>query len=94
MMCKFQIGLVGAYEDYNCFDEVSFSFCRRLQNGTKQQITFCKIKEIATEMFDILKSAKGEECLSATSVFEWHTGFKQGRESLQGDERKGRHSSY
>jgi transposase len=38
------------------------------------------------------ESAYGEECLSRTSVFEWHERFKEGRESLQDDERKGRSS--
>jgi hypothetical protein len=35
----------------------------------------------------MLKYAYDEECLSRTSVFEWHKMFKEGRESLQGDER-------
>jgi transposase len=41
----------------------------------------------------MLKSAYGEECLSRISVFEWHKRFKEGRESLQDDERKGRPST-
>jgi transposase len=43
-------------------------------------------------MFEMLKSAYGEECLSRTSVFEWHKNFKEGRESLQDNARKGRPS--
>jgi hypothetical protein len=31
----------------------------------------------ATETFEMLKSAYGEECLSRTSVFEWHKRFKE-----------------
>jgi hypothetical protein len=31
----------------------------------------------------------GEEYLFGRSVFEWHKRFKEGRESLQNDERKG-----
>jgi hypothetical protein len=38
-------------------------------------------------MFEMLKSAYGEECLSRTSVFEWHKRFKEGRESLEDNER-------
>jgi transposase len=41
------------------------------------------------EAFEMLKSAYGEECLSRSSVFEWHKRFKEGRELLQDDERKG-----
>jgi hypothetical protein len=37
----------------------------------------------------MLKSAYGEK----TSVFEWHKGFREGRESLQGNELKGRFST-
>jgi hypothetical protein len=55
--------------------------------GTK----FCvKLKKVATETFEILKCAYGEECLWKTSVFQWHTTFKEGREPIQDDARKGR----
>jgi hypothetical protein len=30
-----------------------------------------------TETSEMLKSAYGEECLSRTSVFEWHKSFKE-----------------
>jgi hypothetical protein len=34
---------------------------------------FCvKLKKTATETFEMMKSAYGEEYLSRTSVFEWH----------------------
>jgi transposase len=52
-----------------------------------------KLKTTATETFEMLKSAYGGECLSRTGVFEWHRRFKEGRESLQDDERKGRPST-
>jgi hypothetical protein len=39
---------------------------------------FCvKLKETATETFEMLKSAYGEEFLSRTSVSEWHKRFKE-----------------
>jgi methylthioribose-1-phosphate isomerase len=57
-------------------------------------IKFCvKLKKLATGTFEMLKSAYDEECLSRTSVFEWHKSFKEGWESLQDDERKGRPST-
>jgi hypothetical protein len=41
-------------------------------------IKFCaKLKKTAPETFEMLKSAYGEECLSSTSVFEWHQRFKE-----------------
>jgi hypothetical protein len=39
---------------------------------------FVKLKETATEAFEMLKSSDGEECLSRTSVFEWHERLKEG----------------
>jgi hypothetical protein len=55
--------LVDAYEDDSCFGEVSFS-CRRFQNGRNKTIKFCvKLKKTATETFEMLRSAYGEECL-------------------------------
>jgi transposase len=55
---------------------------------------FCvKLKKTATETFEMLKSAYGEECLLITSMFEWHKMFKEGGESLEDDERKGRPST-
>jgi hypothetical protein len=57
-------------------------------------IKFCiKLKKTSTETFEILESTYGEECLSRTSVSEWHKTFIEGRESLQDDGRKGRPST-
>jgi hypothetical protein len=81
--------LVDAYEDYNCFGEVSFFVISRFQNGTAA-ITFCvKLKKTAPKTFEMLKRAYSEECLPRTSVFEWHKKFKEGREWLQNNEREG-----
>jgi transposase len=41
----------------------------------------------------MLTSAYGEEYLSRTSEIKWHKRFKEGWESLQNDERKGRPST-
>jgi hypothetical protein len=37
-----------------------------------------KLKKTATETFEMLKIMHSEECLSRTSVFEWHKRFKEG----------------
>jgi transposase len=75
---------------------LKLAFCRvegfRLEQ--RAAIKFCvKLNKTATETFEILKSAYGEECLSRTSVFDLHKRFKAGRESLQDHERKGRPST-
>jgi hypothetical protein len=57
-------------------------------------IKFCvKLKKTATATFEMLKSTYSEECLLRISVFEWHLRLKEGRKSIQDDERKGRPST-
>jgi hypothetical protein len=72
---------------------VKFFFYRveGLKMERRAAIKYCvKLKKTITETFEMLKSAYGEECLSRTSVFEWHKRLKERRESLQEDERKDR----
>src|SRR5881396_404654 len=42
------------------------------------------------EMLDMMKRAYGEECLSKTTIFQWHKKFRKGRTALEDDERSGR----
>ena len=52
---------------------------------------FCfKLGKNATETYEMLQTAFGASCMDRTSAFEWHTRFKEGRESVRGDERCGR----
>jgi hypothetical protein len=82
--------LVDVYEDCICFGEVSFFVMLKVSKWNGAVIKFCvKLKKRGTEMFGMLKSTYGEECLSRAGVFEWHTRFKEGQELLQDDERKG-----
>ena len=55
-------------------------------------IKFCfKLrKNDARETYGILQTAIGASCLNRAWVFEWHKRFKEGRESVRGDERCGR----
>jgi hypothetical protein len=46
-----------------------------------------KLGKSATETHEILRKAFGEHSLSQTAVFEWHSGFKAGRVSVENDER-------
>ena len=41
-------------------------------------------------MYGILQTAFGASCVNRASVFVWHKRFKEGRESVRGDERCGR----
>ena len=49
-----------------------------------------KLKKFATETFQLLTEACGEDCMSLASMFEWHKRFSEGRESLINDDRPGR----
>jgi len=49
-----------------------------------------KLKIYATETFQLLTEAYGENCMFRARVFEWHKRFSEGRESLKDDDRPGR----
>ena len=63
----------------------------KMQSDTLQEryaIKFCfKLGENATETYGMLQPAFGLYCINRASVFEWHKGFKEGRESVRDDER-------
>jgi hypothetical protein len=57
-------------------------------------IKFCvKLGKSPTETLDMLREAFGEYYLSRMPVFEWHSRFKAGRVSVEGDERSRRTST-
>ena len=54
-------------------------------------IKFCfKLGKNATETYGRLQTAFQPSCMNQAWVFEWHKGFKEGRESVRDDERCGR----
>ena len=65
-----------------------------MQSDTLEEryaIRFCfKLGKKATETYGILQTAFGAFCMKRASVFEWHKRFKEGRESVRDDERRGR----
>jgi len=57
-------------------------------------IKFCfKNGFSATQTFDMLKTAFGDNVFSRASVFDWYKLFKEGRERVEDDERPGRPST-
>ena len=51
-------------------------------------IKFCyKFERNATETYGMLRIAFGASCINQASVFEWRKRFKEGRESVRGDEK-------
>ena len=54
-------------------------------------IKFCsKLRKNATETYGMLQTALTPSCMHRASVFEWHKRFKEGRESVKDDKRRGR----
>ena len=43
-------------------------------------------KNDATETYGMLQTAFQPSCVNQASIFEWHKRFKEGRESVRGDE--------
>ena len=57
-------------------------------------IKFCaSLGESATETLKIIQQVIGDQSLSRTQVFQWHTRFKTGRTSVNDDEHTGRPTS-
>ena len=49
-----------------------------------------KLGKNATETYGMLQTAFRPSCINRASVFEWHKRFKEGTESVSGDETCGR----
>jgi len=64
--------------------------------STKQHICIklCfKIGKTATETYQLLQQAYGEDAMGRTHVFDWFRRFKEGRTSVESDPRLGRPST-
>ena len=65
-----------------------------MQSGREEErhaIKLCfKLGKNATETYGMPQTAFGAYCMNRASVFEWHKRFKEGRESVRDDERRGR----
>jgi len=54
-------------------------------------IKFCfKLGKTATECYEMLKTAFGEQRMGCSQAFQWFSRFKAGRSSTDDDERSGR----
>ena len=57
-------------------------------------IKFCfKIGKTATETYQLLQQAYGEDAMGRTQVFDWFHRFKEGRNSVESDPHSGRPST-
>ncbi|XP_026819545.1 protein GVQW3-like [Rhopalosiphum maidis] len=67
-----------------------------MSENTEQRvcIKFChKLGKTATETYQMLLLAYGDETMSRARVFEWFKRFKEGRTTVKSDEREGRPST-
>jgi len=63
---------------------------------TEQRICvkFCfKMVKTATETYQLLQQAFGEDAMGRTQVFDWFSRFTEGRTSVENDSRLGRQST-
>ena len=57
----------------------------------RNAIKLCfKLGKNATGTYGMLQTAFSPSCMNRASVFEWHKRFKEGMESMRGDEKCGR----
>ena len=65
----------------------------KMQSDTLEEryaIKLCfKLGKNATETYGMLQTTCRQSCMNRASVFEWHKRFKEGRESVKDDERRG-----
>jgi len=76
--------------------KVRSSFCvswAKMQRSLEQcsAIKFCaKHGKSNSETLQLLRTAYGNAVLSSSQVFRWHRAFKDGRESIEDEQRAGR----
>ncbi|KAL4131209.1 hypothetical protein QTP88_008550 [Uroleucon formosanum] len=64
------------------------------ENTERVCIKFChKLGKTAIETYQMLLLAYGDETISRARVFEWFKRFKEGRTTVESDEREGRPST-
>jgi len=87
-----QLAVVGRGSSTCVYVIAIFTICE----STEQRICikFCfKIGKPATETYQFLQQAYGEDTMGRTQVFDWFRRFKEGRTSVECDPRSGRPST-
>ncbi|WP_316399518.1 leucine zipper domain-containing protein [Bradyrhizobium sp. 33ap4] len=65
-----------------------------IKHEQRANVKFCvKLEKSATETFEMIRQAYGDESVSRTTCFEWHARFRSDRASLNDDARSGRPST-
>jgi len=67
---------------------------RKCSLEQRYMIMFCaKLRKSGSKMLQLLRTAYGDVVLSSAQVLRWHKVFKDGRESVEDEERAGRPST-
>ena len=68
------------------FTSAIFTMCERTEQ--RISIKFCfKIRKTATETYQLLQQAYGDDAMACTQVFDWFLRFKEGRTSVESNPR-------
>jgi len=87
-----QLAVVGRGSNTCVYVIVIFTMCESTEQ--RSCIKFCfKIGKTATETYQLLHQAYGEDAMGRTQVFDWFRRFKVGRTSVESDLRSGRPST-
>ena len=70
-----------------------FLQCVKVLNNEFASSFVLKIRKTATETYQLLQQAFGEDAVGHTQVFDWFRRFKEGRNSIESDLRSGRPST-
>jgi len=87
-----QLAVVGRGSNTCVYVIAIFTLCE----STEQHICikfYFKIGKTATETYQLLQQAYGEDAMGRTQVFDWFRRFKEGRNSDESDPRSGRPST-
>ena len=77
-----QLAVVGRGSNTWVYVIAIFTMCE----STEQSICICfEIGKTATEMYQLLQQAYGEDAMVRTQVFDWFRRFKEGRTSVKSD---------
>jgi len=87
-----QLAVVGRGSNTSVYVIAIFTMCE----STKQRICIkfsFKIGKTATETYQLLQQAYGEDAVGCTQVFDWFRRFNEGRTSVGSDPHSGRPST-
>jgi len=90
--CVCSVGCSRTRKLTRAFISAIFTMCESAEQ--RICIKFCfKIGKTATETYQLLQLAYGEDAMGRTQVFDWFRRFKEGRTSAESDRRSGRPST-